>query len=291
MVGERQVNHYSFYAAFHTPAEWRLVAGGKTLGTVPISQPLREGVLLIFAGKRWKVTAIDTSARVVELEPSGGGNPPMFRGGGAPVSDRVRAEMVAVYESTDIPAWLDPKARQLLAEGRAAFRRCGLSDMTVIPGHSGLLLLPWVGDRALFTASIALSSLGIEASVEGPAILIHGTSADDIASAIRLLLASPSAFGRPTGLFNPKSGVRQVGLGARRRSFLRIRGCQASRRRWCLVTLHQSCARRRRCGRFSLYTIDNSIRIEYSPHSAKVRVVVVLSGRCVSGSADLRRGT
>ena len=191
VVGERQVNHYSFYAAFHTPAEWRLVAGGKTLGTVPISQPLREGVLLIFAGKRWKVTAIDTSARVVELEPSSGGNPPMFRGGGAPVSDRVRAEMVAVYESTDIPAWLDPKARQLLAEGRAAFRRYGLSHMTVIPGHSRLLLLPWVGDRALFTASIALSSLGIEASVEGPAIRIHGTGADDIASAIRLLLASP----------------------------------------------------------------------------------------------------
>ena len=61
----------------------------------------------------------------------------------------------------------------------------------MITGHSGLLLLPWVGDRALFTASIALSSVGIEASVEGPAIRIHGTGADDIASAIRRLLASP----------------------------------------------------------------------------------------------------
>ena len=74
VVGERQVNHYSFYTAFHTPGEWRLEVGGKTLGTVPISQPLYEGVLLIFAGKRWKVTGIDTSARVVDLEPSSGGN-------------------------------------------------------------------------------------------------------------------------------------------------------------------------------------------------------------------------
>ena len=191
VVGERQVNHYSFYAAFHTSTEWRLVAGGKTLGTVPISQPLSEGVLLIFAGKRWKVTAIDTSARVVELEPSSGGNPPMFRGGGAPVSDRVRAEMVTVYESTDTPSWLDPKAGKLLAEGRDAFRRYGLSDMAVLTGDSGILLLPWTGDRALFTASIALSSVGIEASVEGPAIRIQGAGADDIASAIRRLLASP----------------------------------------------------------------------------------------------------
>ena len=63
-VGERHVNHYSFYTAFQTSDEWRLVTRGKTLGTVPIYQPLYEGVLLIFAGKRWKVTDIDTAARI-----------------------------------------------------------------------------------------------------------------------------------------------------------------------------------------------------------------------------------
>lgn len=191
VIGERQVSHYSFYTAFHTPAEWRLVAGGKSLGTVPLHQPLYEGVLLIFAGKRWKVTGIDTSARVIDLEPASGGNPPMFRGSGAAVSDRVREEMLAVYRSSDTPAWLDPAARRLLREGRDAFRRFGLEDTMVLTDDSGLLLFPWLGDPALFTTVITLSRAGIKASVEGPAIRIDGGDTDDAAAAIRLILASP----------------------------------------------------------------------------------------------------
>ena len=187
-VGERHVNHYGFYTAFQTADEWRLVAGGKTLGTVPIFQPLYEGVLLIFAGKRWKVVDIDASARVVELQRSSGGNPPLFGGGGAAVSDRVRAEMVAVYEATDTPAWLDAGAHRLLAEGRTAFGRLGLSDTVALADRSSVMLLPWTGDRALFTATIALRSQDIEASVDGPAIHMLHNGVDEVEAAIRRLL-------------------------------------------------------------------------------------------------------
>ena len=187
--GERYVNHYSFYAAFQTPVEWKLTANGRELGTVPISQPLHEGVLLIFAGRRWKVTSIDNVARVVELEPSSGGNPPSFAGSGILTPDGVRAEMVAVYESAHTPDWLDATAQQLLAEARAAYRRLGLLDRTVLTGRSGLILFPWVGDRSLFTLTIALRSKGIEANVEGPAVRIPRTGTDTIATTARQLLA------------------------------------------------------------------------------------------------------
>ena len=205
-VGERHVNHYGFYTAFQTADEWRLVTGSKTLGTVPISQPLYEGVLLIFAGKRWKVTGIDTSARVIELEQSSGGNPPLFGGGGAAVSDRVRAEMVTVYESTDTPAWLDTNAQQLLAEGRATFARFGLSNTTALAANSGVLLFPWAGDRALFTATIALHGKNLEASVEGPAIRIRGTSIGEVTATIRRLLADtpPTADELAASIQNPE---------------------------------------------------------------------------------------
>ena len=189
-VGERHVNHYSFYTAFHTADEWRLVAGAKTLGTVPITQPLYGGVLLIFAGKRWKVIGVDASARVVELERSSGGNPPLFGGDGAAVSDRVRAEMAAVYESSDTPAWLDAAARRLLDEGRAAFGRFGLRDTVVLADRSNVTLLPWAGDRALFTATIALRSQDIEASVDGPTIQIPHTGVNEVEAAIGRLLAA-----------------------------------------------------------------------------------------------------
>ncbi len=188
-AGERHVNHYSFYTAFQTAEEWRLVTGGRTLGTVPIHQPLYEGVLLIFAGKRWKVTGIDTSARVVELERSSGGNPPHFAGSPAATSDRVRTEMVAVYQSADTPPWLDANARILLAEARSAYDRFGLHSTTVLADGSGVLLFPWTGDRALFTATIALLGEGIEASAEGPAIQILGTDIHKVGATIHRLLA------------------------------------------------------------------------------------------------------
>ena len=194
--GERFVNHYSFYAAFHTPVEWRLVTGDKTLGTVAISQLLFEGVQLIFGGKRWKVIGIDTSACVVELERSRGGVlPPFHDSEGAAVSNRVRAEMAAVYESVDLPEWLDRNAQELLVEGRIAFRRLRLCDSTVLVTDSSVQLFPWTGDTALFTAMIALRAEGIEASVEGPAIQVPRVGAEEVAAAIRRLLANtpPSA--------------------------------------------------------------------------------------------------
>ena len=55
VAGERIVNHYSFYAAFRSPEEFRLVANGRTLGTLPVDIPADAGLLLIFGGRRWKV--------------------------------------------------------------------------------------------------------------------------------------------------------------------------------------------------------------------------------------------
>lgn len=190
-VGERQVNNYRFYAAFRTADEWRIVARARTLGTIPIHQPLKEGMLMIFAGKRWKVIGIDAPARVVEVESSAAGVP-LFAGVDfVSVSDEVRAEMVAVYTSTEMPAWLDSGATQLLAEGRAAFDRFRLGERTVLADGEDLLLFPWVGDRALHTAVIALHRAGMEASVEGPAIRISVSAAGEPASTIRRLLDNP----------------------------------------------------------------------------------------------------
>ncbi len=188
VVGERFVNHYSFYTAFQTAAEWRLVANGKTLGTIPIDHPLYEGLLLIFAGRRWRVRGIDPEARVVELERSSGGIPPKFPGGGMAVSDRVRAEMLTVFETNEVPSWLDSVAQELLAEGRAAFQRLGLSGRSVLVDGSDLLLVPWTGDRSLFTAAIALQQQGLEASIDGPIVRIHQTRATELADTLSELL-------------------------------------------------------------------------------------------------------
>lgn len=190
VAGERFVNHYSFYTAFQTASEWRLVTGGKTLGTIPIDHPLYEGLLLIFAGRRWRVLSIDPDARVVELERSSGGIPPSFPGGGISVSDQVRAEMLSIYKSSDVPEWLNSTARELLAQGRAAFHRLGLRDSSLLVDGSDLLLLPWMGDRSLFTAAMALQKHGLETSIDGPVIRVARTRANELADSLDELLGA-----------------------------------------------------------------------------------------------------
>ena len=123
LAGERVVNHYGFYAAFQTAEEYRLTSGGRTLGTLPISYPLFPGLYLIFGGRRWVVLEVDPERKTVDLQPSQGGRLPGFEGGrGAPVHDRVREEMLAVYRSSAVPPFLDAQGRDLLAEGRATSR-------------------------------------------------------------------------------------------------------------------------------------------------------------------------
>ncbi len=190
-AGERHVNHYRFYTAFHTADEWRVVTGGRTLGTIPIHQPLRSGALLIFAGKRWKVVDADRRGRIVQVEIAEGGVPHFSGGNGPTVSDRVRAEMSATYRSTEMPPWLDRNAQSLLSEGRDAFRRYGLDETTVVPGESEVRLFPWTGDRALSTAAMALSAKGLAANVEGPGIRIDRADAEEVAATIAQLLAGP----------------------------------------------------------------------------------------------------
>jgi len=190
-TGERIVNHYAFYSAFHTPQEWRLVADGQPLGTLPITQPLAEGGLLIFAGRRWKITRIDSSAHVVELTRAAGGVPPNFGGESALVGDRVRAEMVAVYRDTDQPPWLDTEAKRLLAEARDAWHRLRLDDTAVLASGKDTVIAPWVGDRALITTRFLLARHGLDASLDSPTLTVTDAAPAAVAAAARSLLASP----------------------------------------------------------------------------------------------------
>ncbi|MGH3545740.1 MAG: hypothetical protein ACRDPW_07435, partial [Mycobacteriales bacterium] len=191
-AGERIVNHYSFYTAFQTPAEWRLVADGRTLGTLPIAQPLLEDSFLIFAGRRWRITSIDPEARIVELSRATGGVPPNFGGSAALIDDRVRSEMLQVYRDDDIPAWLDVRAATLLGEGRAAWQRLNLGNTVLVAAGTSTIVFPWSGDRSLLTASCLLRAAGVVAEVEGPSLMVAGTTPAQIADAARALLSRPA---------------------------------------------------------------------------------------------------
>ncbi len=119
-----------------------------------------------------------------------GGNPPRFGGQLSTVGDRVRAEMAAVYRDHQIYEWLDGNGRQLLLEGRHTWPRLDLDRRFIVTTGTTLTVLPWVGDRTLYTAALALQLRGLETSKEGPALAITDAGSDDLRKAVDDLLAA-----------------------------------------------------------------------------------------------------
>lgn len=191
--GERIVNHYSFYTAFVTPEEYHLVSSGHELGTLPISHPLSDGSYIIFAGQRWRVRSVDVERRIVDLEPSPAGRAPRFTGGGADVHERVRQEMKAVYESTDVPPFLDPDARTLLQEGRDAYAAYHLAQAPLVEYSSNVAIFCWVGDRVLDTLLVQLRDRDLPVECDGIAIIVNDISASALIPHLRALAAQGPA--------------------------------------------------------------------------------------------------
>ncbi len=200
LVGERIVDHYTFFSAFSSPEEYRLESHGRPLGTMPITQPVYPGLYLIFGGRRWRVETVDPQSRLVQLSPAGGGRAPSFSGTGARVHDRIRDMMRRVLAGERSPQYLDSTATRLLAQAQATYRDHALAHESLVAAGSDTLVFAWAGDRVMHTLTLALAEQGLDVTSLGLALLVTDRSPDHVRAALRSLRArgqpEPTAFAR-----------------------------------------------------------------------------------------------
>lgn len=173
ITGEKVTRYYDFYAAFWSPDEYRLVANEKTIGTLPVTSPVRDGMLLIFGGQRWEVKSVDQEKQIAFLKPAPGGKVPKFGGEGALVHTCVREEMFTTYTSTEIPRYLDTEGVELLKEGRMHFEQLDLENQNLIRQGEHTVLFVWAGDRVVNTIHLFLSERGYKASKAGMTLQVQ----------------------------------------------------------------------------------------------------------------------
>jgi ATP-dependent Lhr-like helicase len=191
--GERIVNHFSFFAVFESPEEYRIVCDGHALGTVSVDQALIDGIYIIFAGRRWCVLNVDRERKIVTVSPAPGGRVPMFEPSkGGLVHDRVRQEMRRVYDSTSVPKYLDTEAAHLLEMARRRYRELGLNRSTLFQDGSNVILFACRGDRIVNTLAVLLTKAGLPALQIGPAVVLSGTSRDAVHATVAGLLTANS---------------------------------------------------------------------------------------------------
>lgn len=189
-VGEKFVNHYGFYSAFVTDEEFRLIADGHPLGTLPVSQLLTPGQRILFAGKTWLVEEIDEPRQTIYVTHARGGTPPMFTGGAGRTHTKVRQRMRKLLESSDEPTFLDDTARRFLAEARANYGARDLSRTLILDQGEELQVLTWLGDATNEAIACLLARRGYTASPAGPSVEVRGATEDALLDALLEIAAS-----------------------------------------------------------------------------------------------------
>ena len=166
-IGEKFVNHYTFYAAFSTEEEYRISAKGRILGTLPVAQMIGVGQRILFGGATWVVLDVDDSQKTIHVEHAPGGLPPMFSGGAGRIHSSVRQRMRRLLASTEVPVFLDPTAKRFLEEGRQAYANRGLEKETFLDLGKEVQILTWLGDGANEAIACLLGRCGLNANADG----------------------------------------------------------------------------------------------------------------------------
>lgn len=174
--GERLVNHYTFYAAFATEDEFRVISDNRVLGSLPVSSSVSEGDLIVFAGRTWEVDDIDVERKTIFVGKTVSGRPPVFTGSGGHVHTKVRQRMRELYVDAVAPAFMDEAAQGLMREGCAAFKRYSLADTVLLQLGDTVFLLTWLGDHANQAIVALMKSHGMHPTAHGPAIQFNDGS-------------------------------------------------------------------------------------------------------------------
>ena len=160
-TGERLVEHYSFYAVFKTPEEFRLVADGRDLGTLPVDNILSPGMMLIFSGRRWLVQEIHDRKKVIIVKPAKAGVPPVFGGDPGDIHDKVIKRMFEIFEGDTKPVYMDINSLNMLDEARLNYVQMGFRDNSVITlGEHTSIVATRAGTVKTATLALALRSFG-----------------------------------------------------------------------------------------------------------------------------------
>lgn len=184
VAGEHLVGHYDFYSAFTTPVEYRVIAAGAELGTLPVTMPVSVGMPLVFSGRRWSVDLVDDLARTILVVPAKTKKATRFSGSPGFLDIAIRKKMRDVYAGQDIPKYLDAQAQEFLSFARNEFRLMGLPDQPIVGDEAEWLLFPWCGDRGMVTLLWAFRARGLEARLDSVALRIQNSPLSEVQNSL-----------------------------------------------------------------------------------------------------------
>ena len=192
--GSQLVNHYSFYAAFSAEEEFRVIAGSRTLGSIPVSSAVSVGDFILFAAKTWRVDEVNDESKTIFVTHHKTGKAPPFNSPRGAIHDRVRQRMRELYDSNENLTFWDETAKRLVSEGRNTYLRFSLRGNSFVSTGDSHLFFTWLGDAKNEALAMMLRNKGLKVALVGPALEINGdANSEEEAVALFKNIAANSA--------------------------------------------------------------------------------------------------
>lgn len=190
--GEQWTEHFSFFAVFPTPEEYRIVSSDETLGTIePDPTVLFVGGALLFAGRRWEIVEIDQDAGLIRVRPAAAGVHPAPPGG-LDIHEEVGQEVCRALRANVVPETLDAQGQTLLGIARTAYQAAGLDTRRIQKSGKDFELYPWTGTRQLRALSAVLNSYGLKASWDWPVLYVGQCTREHLVEVLSQVSCSPA---------------------------------------------------------------------------------------------------
>ena len=190
--GEQLTVGHEFYAVFETPLDYRVLNGSRQLGVLPLDHVVAPGQTLIFAGRRWRAKEVDDRARTISVEPTKAALPPTFGGDFGGIHNTVVRKMRELLSVTRVPAYLDEKAKAMLADAREAFVELELDRTAILPVGRGVYIFPWIGTRRLDTLALALLANNFKVAAEHHHLELEDCNPQGVSAALEEMLNGPT---------------------------------------------------------------------------------------------------
>ncbi|MDI9408358.1 MAG: DEAD/DEAH box helicase [Candidatus Pacebacteria bacterium] len=210
LKGEKIVNHYSFYAAFATSDDYRVMDGSRFLGTMPVADTMRINDRFLFAGKPWRILEINDDKKILFVVQDRSGNP-VFTGDGGQTHSRVRQRMKQILSSNQEILYLNQTAQGFLAEARDSYRRLNLDYRVFTNEGSSALIFTWLGDSTNLALACELSARGFFAEKNQIGVFVKLANGQTLSDVIRIMgiIANSETLSVPQLLEQNKALIRE----------------------------------------------------------------------------------
>lgn len=193
-------NFAELYAVFSAPQILKVLWGTTEIGSIDVTfaqQEKLENLSFILAARPWRAVAIDFEQGIVRVEPIASSKHARWQGrSGLLGRELCRAMLEILVTDDETPEW-SRRARDKLAELRAAYRDAGAGSNAIVPDMYGLRLWTFGGGKANNLLARCLEErLGEKVVVDNLYIAFRGQAASsDVA--IREAIADLRREGRP----------------------------------------------------------------------------------------------